>query len=223
MPISSIRRDWGVSPAIVRITTDSTLAEITAEGYLEIPAVIESIRAIQNGDFQWVEGDLVAITYADGEGFFLYSAALQAFVPSSNQVLMQHARIEITAAQLLASYATPLELIAAPGEDKKIWVKQAALHINYGGTVFANGGAIALQLNDTANGAGVLQTEALAAADLISQTDDGSVYMEGLQDWADDADTVNEGLYLSNLTGAFTGGTGSTFELDVWYSVVSYA
>jgi hypothetical protein len=70
MAILAISRDWGSEPSIVRITTDNTLAEITTSEYLEQPAIKASIQAINNGDFEWLEGDLAAINYADGEGFF---------------------------------------------------------------------------------------------------------------------------------------------------------
>lgn len=273
--ITAISRDWGSSPSIVRITSDDSLATITTAGYLVGDAVAESIRLLQNGDFEWLDGDLVAIVYDGGEGFFTRDAGTNAFVAETNPgslsetlqqnrvfvgsaanvatgvamsgdvaivsagtttiqpdvvtsdkiapTVMKHVRVPVTAAQLNGAYAAPFELIAAPGADLQIWVQRAALHVDYGGTPFADGGAIALQLNATANGAGVLVSEALAAADLIAQTADGSVYLQGVQDWADDADTVNEGLYLSNLTGAFTGGTNTVFALDIWYAVVSYA
>jgi hypothetical protein len=80
MAILTIGRDWGTSPSIVRITTDNTLAQITTTGYLAQPSIIADIESIQNGSFEWVEGDLVCINYADGEGFFTRDATDNAFV-----------------------------------------------------------------------------------------------------------------------------------------------
>jgi hypothetical protein len=80
MAILSIQRDWGVSPSIVRITTDDSLATITTAGYLTGTAVAASIEALQNGSFEWVEGDLVAIVYDGGEGFFTRDASDNTFV-----------------------------------------------------------------------------------------------------------------------------------------------
>lgn len=80
MPILSIMRDAGVSPSIVRITTTETLAEITAPEYLKTQT--EAIQQINFGPFEWVDGDLVSIDYADGEGFFSYDSVNQAFVQS---------------------------------------------------------------------------------------------------------------------------------------------
>lgn len=73
-------RDAGQNPSIVRITTTETLAEITAPEYLKTQT--EAIQQINFGPFEWVEGDLVSIDYADGEGFFAYDSINGTFVQS---------------------------------------------------------------------------------------------------------------------------------------------
>jgi hypothetical protein len=78
--ILSIMRDWGTAPAIVRITTDNTLAEITTSGYWVLPATIASIEEINNGEFEWLDGDLVAINFSNGEGFFTFDVSTNSFV-----------------------------------------------------------------------------------------------------------------------------------------------
>jgi len=78
MAITAISRDWGVSPSIVRVTATNTLAQITTAGYLTTEAA--NIEALQNGAFEWVEGDLVCINYSDGEGFFTRDADDNTFV-----------------------------------------------------------------------------------------------------------------------------------------------
>lgn len=77
MAITSISRDWGVSPSIVRITTTDNLATITAANYLVTQAAI--INALNFGSFEWVIQDLVAIAYSGGENLFTYDATNHTF------------------------------------------------------------------------------------------------------------------------------------------------
>lgn len=78
MPITSISRDWGVNPSIVRVITTDNLATITAANYLNTQ--IDEIQALNRGAFEWVERDLVAIAYNGGEDYFTRDAANNTFV-----------------------------------------------------------------------------------------------------------------------------------------------
>lgn len=78
MPITSISRDWGVNPSIVRVITTDNLATITAANYLNTQ--IDEIQALNRGPFEWVERDLVAIAYNGGEDYFTRDAANNTFV-----------------------------------------------------------------------------------------------------------------------------------------------
>jgi|GEM_PF-1257725 len=77
MAITSISRDWGTLPSIVRITATNTLAEITTTGYLTAQA--SNIATLNNGPFEWVDGDFVAIDYSNGQGFFVRDAVNETF------------------------------------------------------------------------------------------------------------------------------------------------
>jgi hypothetical protein len=81
MAITNIRRDWGVGPSIVRIVTTDNLATITTAGYLT--AQEDEIRALNNGDFAWVDTDYVLISYNGGIGFFLRDAVNATFVAAA--------------------------------------------------------------------------------------------------------------------------------------------
>jgi hypothetical protein len=78
MAITDISRDWGVAPSIVRVTTTDDLATITTAQYLTTQ--LANIAAIQHGVFEWVTGDLVAISYNGGEGQFTYDPINNTFV-----------------------------------------------------------------------------------------------------------------------------------------------
>lgn len=71
MGITSIQRDWGVSPSIVRITSTDNLATVAGSAYLT--AQDANIQSINNGAFAWVVGDLVAVAASDGSEFFRFS------------------------------------------------------------------------------------------------------------------------------------------------------
>ena len=107
MSITAITRDFGSNPSIVRITTTNTLAEITTQGYLSNPIQLEAIRNVNYGDFQWVNGDLVAIHYDGGSGFFRYDVANATFKAVSPMVF--------SAGQLTSVGGAAAEDFAIPG------------------------------------------------------------------------------------------------------------
>jgi hypothetical protein len=230
MSITSITRNFVGDPNIVTIVSDDTLATITTAGYWTGASIAAEVEALQNGTFQWQDTDSVLIYYTEGIGFFTYDSTTAAFVAnpapagtvSSDMVvasLLQHKQLDLTLAELIGSNTASVELIAAPGAGKKIILHRAALHINYGGTVLADGGTVQLQYADDADAGGTFATGTLAAATLIAATADTSFGFSPVDTTLTDATTLNEGLYLSTATADFTGGTGSTYKVDVWYSV----
>jgi hypothetical protein len=137
--------------------------------------------------------------------------------------LVKHARVTMTATNWDAMYVTPFELVAAPGATEKIILHGIKIDEDYGGTVFANGGAIHVQYDTTTLGAGPKATDTFAAATFIGLTADNTFGFTPVQSSIADATTLGKSLCLSNATGAYTGGTSSAFIVDVWYSVVDYA
>lgn len=72
MPITSIDRDYGVDPSIVRILTTDNLATITTSGYLTTQ--LPYIQQINGGAFEFVASDLVCIYFDSTHGFFELSS-----------------------------------------------------------------------------------------------------------------------------------------------------
>lgn len=111
MSIIAISRDWGVEPAIVRITTTNNLAEITATGYLTSQE--DEIELLNNGVFEWVETDVVLINYDGGIGFFVRDAlndtfdAISALTPGSLSDTLQDGDIFVGDAANIATGVTP--------------------------------------------------------------------------------------------------------------------
>lgn len=81
MSILSISRNFNGNPNIVTVVTDNTISEIIAPGYWQLPAIVDSIAALQNGVWEWADTDLVLINYSPASnGYFTFDAVNQAFV-----------------------------------------------------------------------------------------------------------------------------------------------
>lgn len=112
MAILAIGRYFVGDPNIVSIVTDDDLTEITTTGYLELPATLDSIALLQNGEFQWTETDLVLIYYATAQiGFFTHDAVnncFDALAPSGGlSDTLQDGDIFVGNASNLATGVTP--------------------------------------------------------------------------------------------------------------------
>jgi putative intracellular protease/amidase len=109
-------------------------------------------------------------------------------------------------------------LIAAGGANTLLTLHRAELLMTYVAAQYANGGVVAIQYDDTANGAGVIASTTQAAADFFDAADTANAFEGGIvkQPFAT---CVNLGLYLSNITGAFDTGD-STFVCHLWYSEI---
>lgn len=133
--------------------------------------------------------------------------------------VLQYAAVAITAAEFNGMYAAPKLLVAAGGANTLIVLDKLDLLMTYGSAAFAAGGVAAVQYDSTANGAGVIASTTLSAATFFPTTSTGFMFNTGVVPQTFTT-CVNKGLYLSNITGAFTTGTGSSFVAHVWYKVV---
>ncbi|MDP4145628.1 MAG: hypothetical protein Q8936_14270 [Bacillota bacterium] len=136
--------------------------------------------------------------------------------------VINYTTVAITAAQFNGMYGAPKLLIADPGANKLIVVKQMALVMTFVSAAYANGGVVAAQYDSTTHGLGVLATNTEAAADffagvsttfLFTGTSGNTV---GILPFST---SVHKALYLSNQTGAFTTGD-STWVAHIWYSII---
>lgn len=65
--ITSITRDWGSDPAIVRIVTTDDFATVTGSTYIADQAA--NIKEVNGGAFEWKDGDAALVYNADGTNF----------------------------------------------------------------------------------------------------------------------------------------------------------
>ena len=70
--ITSITRDWGIDPSIVRIISSDALATVSASNYILNQAA--NIIAVNNGQFEWKLTDFVLVHASNGWGLFTISA-----------------------------------------------------------------------------------------------------------------------------------------------------
>jgi len=77
--ITSILREFNLTPNIVGIVTTADLTTITTAGYLTNEDA--NIVLLNNGEFQWLPSDLVLIFYSPNQiGFFTHDATNATFV-----------------------------------------------------------------------------------------------------------------------------------------------
>ena len=132
--------------------------------------------------------------------------------------LMQYTTVAITAAQFNGMYAAPKLLVAAGGANTMIVLHRVDLLMTYVSANYAAGGVAAVQYDSTANGAGVIASTTLSAATFQAAASTGFMFNTGVVAQTFSTCT-NKGIYLSNVTGAFTTGD-STFIAHVYYSIV---
>lgn len=168
-------------------------------------------------------GDLLFISYNGGAGMFVPSNASSAGPVSLSSVGSQVAQVSISAAQFNGMYAAPLLLVAAPGAGYLNLVQSMILDMSYGSAAFASGGVVAAQYAATVHGAGQLATNSEQAADFFvtANTIFPFVGTSGNGNYLTKSTAANAGIYLSNATGAFTTGTGSSFEATVFFKTVA--
>ena len=212
------------APSRFIASTADSLVTITAAGYLNDLAEAGLLKA----------NDIIDINYADTTPAFPLNVNLTAVLGSfvvgysapdwslaSLSTVEFQVAVPLSAAQFNGMYATPVQLIAAPGANLLVVVDSVQLVMTYGTAAFAAGGVVAAQYDLTANGAGVKATNTEVAADFFAAASTSFSFQQA-QGALPFATTVNKGIYLSNATGAFTTGD-STFVANVAYHVVSVA
>jgi len=131
---------------------------------------------------------------------------------------LQQAAVAVTAAQLQAMYATPVQLIAAV-TGKSIIVDYVMFRFLYpasGGVAMTGGGAVDVQIGNTNHGGGTAVATTLAAT-VITATASSDTLLGATA--ANITLAQSTGIFLSNATAAFATGN-ATAIVYIWYSVV---
>lgn len=133
-------------------------------------------------------------------------------------LVRKYTTVAISAAEFNGMYAAPKLLVAAGGANTLLVLDQIQLVMTYGSANYAAGGVAAVQYDSTINGAGVIASTTLAAATFQAAASTTFTMNAGVVALPFTT-TVNKGLYLSNITGAFTTGD-SNMVAHLWYRVI---
>ncbi len=131
---------------------------------------------------------------------------------------LQYTTVAITAAQFNGMYAAPKLLVAAGGANTLLVLDKVDLLMTFVSAAYAAGGVAAVQYDSTANGAGVIASTTLSAATFQAGVSTGFMFNTGVVPQTFST-CVDKGLYLSNISGAFTTGD-STFVAHIWYKLI---
>jgi hypothetical protein len=136
--------------------------------------------------------------------------------------LLKYTTVAMTAAEFNGMYAAPKLLLAAGGANTLIVIERAVLAMTFVAAAYASGGVVGLQYDSTVHGAGVAASNTEAAADFFAAASTAFQF-NGVSGntvaISPFSTTVNKGVYLSNLTGAFTTGDG-TWVVHLWYRTI---
>lgn len=128
--------------------------------------------------------------------------------------------INLSAANILGMFATPVTLVAAPGAGKILMPLSFIFSLTAGGSAFASGGNVRIQYHGGSvsvwgNGA----NGTILAATVNSATNIQAM-RGGVEGGVTDADNSNKALEITNGTGAFTTGNG-TAKIFLCYAVIT--
>lgn len=203
-------------------STSVTTAGFAASGTVNTANIVNN--AVTFAKFQQVAasslvgnatGGLANVTGITlGNGLEFTGSALD--VPNTNLI---YTTVAITAAQFNGMYAAPKLLVAAPGANKLIVLERMVLAMTFVAAAYAAGGVVGAQYDSTVHGAGVPASTTEAAADFFAAASTSFELKGDLSTGAPFSTSVNKGLYLSNLTGAFTTGDG-TWVAHIWYKII---
>lgn len=212
-----------------RLASNDSFAQVTAAGYLNaIVSVLANQGNVPNQALGYVPlpQDFWLIAYNGGAGLFAVSinaSGIVTLVPAGNA--SNYVSVPMTLAQFQGMYAAPFLLVPAQGSNLLIIANSMQIIQTYGSAALAAGGVVAAQYDSTVHGGGILATNSEQAADFFVTASNVYNFISASGNGSNMpfASCVNKGLYLSNATGAFTTGTGSSFVVDVKYSVVKVA
>lgn len=225
--------DWiyvnGTDASEILIVTASSSTSVTTAGFAASGTVNTANivnNAVTYAKFQQASAADVllgnptggAANYSEvtlGNGLDFASTALELKPTYLNVV-----EVSLTAAQFNGMYATPVQVIAAPGANKAIIVRDVVLNMTFVSAQYAAGGAVGLQYGNSAHLAGAPASATEAATDFTAAAASTLFrFGGGLSTGALVSAAANTAVYISNDSGAFTTGD-STFKVWISYQVI---
>jgi hypothetical protein len=167
---------------------------------------------------QTVGGYVTSITGTSNQ--ITASASTGAVTLSTPSVGWKYAKASPTATAVKAMRATPIQLVAAGGANTFHIVNRFIIEHKHDATAYASGGVVFIQYDSTTAGGGVKATITTSANSLTGTTTCWANAASADIDRPTLTTVINKGLYVSNITGAFTTGT-DTVIFHVFYTTIS--
>jgi hypothetical protein len=223
---------------IIPMAVSDNLAAVLASGYLNgqkdvngNPILVAvngvNLNPLNNGGNGLVvnQGDFLQIAYLGGQGIFQVVVGSGNVVSLLNGFNTLYSQVALTLAQFVAMYATPQLLIPAQGANTLIVLDQMVIKQIYGSAALVNGGGgnVLAQYGTTTHGGGIAASSLEEASD-FTQTASTAYIFSGTSGNSSQvlySVGVNVGVYLSVSGGVFSVGTGSSFLVDLKYTVLS--
>jgi hypothetical protein len=152
-----------------------------------------------------------------------YSLAGGICVATPGTTAMQSQTVTLTAAQVNGMFAAPILILPAPATGSMVVPVLCTFNAVYGGAAFSSGGAINLFYGNVASSTSAAATQ-ISVAFLTTLATNQIALTGGFHTatpWPPSSITSGGGLYLSNLTGAFSGGAGATLRVSCLYYVAT--
>jgi len=197
------------------VDTVSNYAAVVAQGYL---------TAQQDLGHVFYPNDVIYVSYVGGAGFFKmsFSGDLITLAPAIVTLNTNlSAQVPISASEFNGMYDAPKLLVAAPGANEILIHDSTELVLTYNANAYAAGGTVAVQYDSTVHGAGVIASTTLANTAFQVTASNVFTFNRGVVALPFSS-CVNKGLYLSNISGAFTTGD-SAMVANVYYKILSVA
>jgi hypothetical protein len=150
----------------------------------------------------------------DGIPILVSTAGAMTYDPAG---AILHTRVQIPTAAVKTMFATPVQLLAAPGATKAYMIHKALLNVKYNSATYTSGGAIGIVYSPSAAAA---MEASVDAALLVGPTQSTIESVTGLIGNDNLSAVVNNAVFIENATANFATGNSDLY-VDLWYSVVT--
>lgn len=220
--VTVITRGMGGTTAQTHAISEPIRMNITAEHWASMQDDIDNIVAAGASNASTTtKGIVEEATEAEMQsGSSTGGTGAKLFVtPALLETVSKNITVSLSSANLLAMYATPITVIAAPGAGKVILIENALLSFTHVSTAYASGGTIRLQYTGSADNLLTtgFQTNVLNTA---SNNLDYCVATRNVSYASPIGIAANTAVQITNATGAYTTGNG-TAKLFINYRIVT--
>ena len=139
---------------------------------------------------------------------------------TAQALVLNIARKQLTTAQVLALFATPIEVIAAPGAGKAILVHHAIFAMDYAGTAYAADAGEDLVLAYT-DASGLIVTDPLDGEAFIQAAADAIAYAPGVGASNQGIEMTQNAAIVAKMQVAEVVTGNSAVDITVFYEVLT--